>query len=271
MTGITREYLDALALRYPKDVPGIAPGVPDLVAALRRVLDLHADRDQDGHCDECGERRPCPTRATLAGTQTERCINCSSPTCDGEACAESPYQPRAGTQTESLPEPDRSASCSTCGHARGAHFSGQCIGNRNLCGCLVFAGTQTDDGAGDAAPTEGVAVDHPVNAEPAPSSPDRIEGLARALCAAPGNGDQSPDWEDYLPDARTAVEWLDAYDREHLRPGLTAFVQESTERYLRERIAADIEAMPFIDNGGTYDDGWNQAWGQARHIVRGES
>ena len=47
---------------------------------------------------------------------------------------------------------------------------------------------------------------------------------------------------------------------------LTAIVVEQRNRLAR--LTESIQNMPFIDNGGgTYDDGWNQAWAQAREIV----
>lgn len=36
-------------------------------ARLAAVRALHGDHDQDGHCDECGERRPCTTVRALDG------------------------------------------------------------------------------------------------------------------------------------------------------------------------------------------------------------
>jgi chromosome segregation ATPase len=52
-------------------------------AAVERVRALHHDYDDDGHCDECGERRPCPTLAALDGP--ERPTAPATPTTDGGA------------------------------------------------------------------------------------------------------------------------------------------------------------------------------------------
>ena len=84
------------------------------------------------------------------------------------------------------------------------------------------------------------------------------EAIARALWAFHYGYDwDNPD--DGITDpalATTPEEW-DEIRSEYLALAAVAM----------DAVRAAVEALPFYDNGGNYDDGWNQAWGQIRTLL----
>lgn len=149
------------------------------------------------------------------------------------------------------------------------------IGGRNGgAGAPRLAGTQTDGGAGGSTPavsSGGESASGQQSPAPAPSSPDRIEVVARAMCAYFGVFVRPMDHEA----AADIIAALDAYDREHvasLDPAdyveviwrddedrrchtfVSRFVKAQIEADLRERIAAWVREH-CVSEGHSGGDG----------------
>lgn len=276
MIAITREYLDAFTER-------------------------HADHDQDRHCDECGEAFPCDVLPPIAALRRVLDL-CDDPSTmpDGQKVltVQRVFDALAGTQTDdgagaadsglptsdpmhggartvgavanhrsASPAPSSPARCD-CGHGWERHYYSMrrhgCDGiDGERCPCAI---PQTDDGAGK---------EPAVTAVPAPSSPDRIEVLARALAYV---DDQPQSVHLYRSMAQYGLRALDAYDREQ-REAVPwhdwAQQHAAVEADLRQRIAADIEADVLLSpfSGGrevnAYNHGARNAASHAARIARG--